>query len=423
MIDVMYLMTEDAVNSFVQFKTDLEKLRAIATPEQIQGVKASVIEMQTSTGQHFTVDEEARTAIIKVSGKLTPRPEICVSLHDGSQTIYSTIVESIAQAELMPTVEKIRIEFDTPGGYADGIEKAALAIKQCKKPTEGIVTGMACSGGFWLLSMCDTKIAATPLAQVGSIGVIVEAIDRSAQDKESGIKRYVLTSKNAPDKFNDIGTEKGRKGIVNRINDIERVFIKRVAEGFGISEETVLNDFGKGGVLIAEDALKVGMIEKIDEGKMNSIESVKNGDNRTEDIKINKKNSEEVSMSLKELLNQNPEAKAEYEASKIAVASDERARISKLMKLSGVVASEELYEAIESGVSTGDYAEAQLSAQNAARLKASNISDIGKIKPNAQTPKDTDVEDDNLDSDVPDDAIISEDQAKAAAKNFYGGDS
>ena len=76
-------------------------------------------------------------------GHLVHKPEICVALSDGSQTLYSTIAESSKMADSMPSVKRVRYEFDTPGGGMNGIEKAAIAIKQVKKPTIGVVIGRA----------------------------------------------------------------------------------------------------------------------------------------------------------------------------------------------------------------------------------------------------------------------------------------
>jgi ClpP class serine protease len=419
MIDVLYVMRENVVQNFVNFKSDLEAIRATATPEQIQEVEGSIKKLQTSTGQAFSIDEESGTAIIPIVGTLTPKPQICVSLFDGSQTIYKTIVESVKMAESMASVKQIRFEFSSPGGFVEGVESAAIAIKQAKKPTIGVVTHQACSGAFWLLSQCDFKIAATPLAQVGSIGVIIEAIDRKKEDKERGIKRIVMTSRNAPNKFKDIATEEGQKKIIDHITKIESVFFERVAEGFSVSVETVKNDFGQGGVLIGAEAVKAGMLEKIDENIMHSFELIDN----SQSLNINIKNQKGVSMSLSlnELLSQNPEARAEYESSISAAVKDERVRIGKLVKLSGVIMSDGLNTAIDSGISTGDFAEEQLTAQNAVRESASNVSQLGTVTAGAQVPKDSAVEGDEPKSED-DGVIMTEEQAKKEAKEFYGGD-
>lgn len=325
MLEVLYAMEEAALQSYVSFKSDIDKLRSIATPDQIDKVKSAVQELQLSTGQFFTLDEESGIAQIPIMGTLTPKAEICVSLTDGSQTIYSSIVEAISKAEMLPSVKEIHFIFDTPGGYVSGVDSAAIAIKNSKKPTKAIVVGMACSAGYWLASQCDEIIAATPLAQVGSIGVLVEVIDRSKMDEDNGIKRYVLTSENAPEKFPDVGTKAGRDKVIKRLTDIEKVFISRVAEGRGVSSDEVKEKYGRGAVLIASDAISAGMIDSVKE-KVFFDDTSK--DREDDDMfsssgndfspaatpgKVNKKKEEGKNMpTLKELLAQNPGAMEEY---------------------------------------------------------------------------------------------------------------
>lgn len=324
MIDILFAMEETALQSFVNFKSDLDKQRALATPDQIDKVTASVQKLQSRTGQFFTFDEETGIVTIPISGTLTPKPEICVSLHDGSQTLYPTIVDATKQAQNLASVKKVRYIYATPGGYVSGVEDAALAIRDCKIETEAVVTDMAASAGYWLASQSNNIIAKSPLASVGSIGVLVEVIDRSDRDKENGIKRFVLTSKNAPEKFPDVGTKSGRDKIITRLTDIEKVFISRVAEGRGVSADTVKSDFGRGAVFTAEDALAVGMIDRIENGFKSNIDD-KTGKNKvaanisTQNStpatpgEINKPPKEKTMETLQEFLDKNPGAKVDLD--------------------------------------------------------------------------------------------------------------
>ena len=88
-------------------------------------------------------------------------------------------------------------------------------------------------------------------------------IDRSEQDKRNGIVRHTLVSSNAPNKVADISTEDGRQNIINRITKLEGVFIDYVALGRNTTAENVMKNFGQGGMLIASEALEVGMIDDI----------------------------------------------------------------------------------------------------------------------------------------------------------------
>jgi ClpP class serine protease len=333
MIDVLFAMEETALQSFVDFKSNLDKQRALATPDQIDKVTAAVQKIQSSTGQFFSFDEESGDAIIPITGTLTPKPEICVSLHDGSQTLYPSIIDSIAQAEKMRGVKRIKYIFATPGGYVSGIEPAAIAMKNAKIPSIGIITDMAASAGYWLASQCGELVAQSPLSSAGSIGVLVEVVDRSKQYEDHGIKRYVLTSKNAPEKFPDVGTKAGRDKVITRLTDIEKVFISRVAEGRGVSIEKVKEDFGRGAVFTAEDALMAGMIDrientfskKINKKKVEKIESpiILNADTKqnlpsANTVENKPKQKENTMNELEKFLAENSGAKADYDKAIVA---------------------------------------------------------------------------------------------------------
>ena len=408
MANFLYAMEENSLRNFVSFKTQMEKLQAMATPAQIDKVKAAVEEINLRSGQSFEVDDVSGVANIPISGTLTPRAEICTSLSDGSQTLYSTIVQAIKQAEKMPSVREIHFIIDSPGGFVSGLDMASLAIRDCKKPTIAMVTGMAASAAYWLASQCDQVIALTPIAEIGSIGVLVELVDRSEADKNEGLQRYVLTSKNAPEKFQDIGTKEGRDKVITRITEIESIFISRVAKGRKVSLNKVKEDFGQGSVLIAKDALKAGMIDAVEDNDSLLFQA------RCPEKK--RKTKEEVSMNLTDLLKSNPEAKAEIEASKKTAIAEgikaEKARVNELLKISGATVSDELKAAIEGDQNAGDYAKAELNRQNAARAEAEKT-DLGKVK-TAQTPKDNAVKED-----LPEGAM-TEEQARAEAKKFGG---
>ncbi len=59
-------------------------------------------------------------------------------------------------------------------------------------------------------------------------------------------------------------TEAGRDKIVKRLTDLESVFVEYVAFGRKTTADDILNNFGRGAVLIARDARHIGMIDSIE---------------------------------------------------------------------------------------------------------------------------------------------------------------
>jgi ATP-dependent protease ClpP protease subunit len=107
-----------------------------------------------------------------------------------------------------------------------------------------------------------------------------------------------------------------------------------------------------------------------------------NGDGNIEEEDIS-------DMKLEEYLNSNPEAKAENDlAIKNAVAEGikaEKERGDKYFNLAGATVPKELKEAYKNGLSTGDYAEAEMLRANEAKAKAGDTN-LGALTVKDQTP-------------------------------------
>ncbi len=218
---------------------------------------------------------------------------------------------------------------------------------------------MAASGGYWLASQAGKIIASSPTDLIGSLGVVVEEVDRSKQDESQGITRRVYTSTDAPDKRIDTSTDEGQKKIIAQLDDIHEIFASRVASGRGLSIKKVNSDFGHGGLLVAEKALASGMIDEV-VGSINkmttksSSKSIVNG-NKTAAVAESKK---EKSMDIITLKKDHPGVYAQAVQDGIKEERERRNALSAIAKadpenenLSAVVA-----EAIEQGTMATDLA-------------------------------------------------------------------
>ncbi len=217
---------------------------------------------------------EGEEAIISITGPLSRTgPGFLARLFGFGGTAYNDIIESLKIAQEDPIVKKIRLIMDTPGGEVKGTDDVFQAVQAAKKikPVIAENHGMLASGGYWIASAATQIVATSPSNETGSIGIIATALDLTKMREKDGIKLIVLTSKNAPDKAQDMTKKSGRDSVQERINALERVFISRIAEGRGVTIEHIQQNFGQGAVLIAQDpdnsnpdALSVGMIDAVD---------------------------------------------------------------------------------------------------------------------------------------------------------------
>ncbi len=113
------------------------------------------------------------------------------SLSSGPSTI--ALRKQVRQASADPKCVGIMMQFDSPGGSADGTEELAsdIAAAGAKKPVWGFADGMACSAAYWAFSACSYCMAG-PGSVLGSIGTYGVMYDRSAQFAQNGVKAMVV---------------------------------------------------------------------------------------------------------------------------------------------------------------------------------------------------------------------------------------
>jgi len=258
---IYYAMEEETLQGYIDHKNLISEQSINLSAEEVSRIKLELEEFRVNDRVLFTID--GNTASMNISGVLEPKPDPCAIMFGFDMTTYSDIINGISEAEANPAIENMKLFFDTPGGNIVGLFKACDSVRNSSLNITGIVVGMAASAGYALLSQCDRIELENESNEVGSIGVRTDRIDRTEQDRQNGVVRHTLVSENAPNKVSDISTEKGRLQVIERITKFESVFIDYVAIGRNTTAENVKENFGKGGMLIAREALQAGMIDNI----------------------------------------------------------------------------------------------------------------------------------------------------------------
>jgi len=241
---------------------------------------------------------EDNVAYIDISGPMVNKHN-CATIFFGCCS-YLDIIEAIDKVSEMDNVEKVIFNVDSPGGMVTGCDNCSQAIAAMEIPTEARIDNMAASAAYWIASQCDSIVATSLTSSFGSIGVVIEYWDTTKANELQGFTKVVITSDNAPNKRLDALDEDDRRKIKSGLTEIEEIFIRRVAEGRKVTRSDVLAKFGQGGMVLAEKSIEAGMIDNIEIITNNSIKS-------SETVS-------EENMSLKELLEKNPEAKNELDA-------------------------------------------------------------------------------------------------------------
>jgi capsid assembly protease len=386
MIRIDYAMQNDLVEQYVKTKDAIIEAREKMSADEVEKSKAEII----ASAQINQIDKETglaefeirdRVAYIPVEGMLAEQVDVCAAFFGESVTTYGYIREAAKEADENPLVQKIVFLMNSGGGAVNGVSITSEVIRGLSKPTVAAVSDMAASACYWLASQCDEIVGITNTGFYGSIGVVTEIVDRKKGDEAQGIKRYVITNVESKDKRPDVSKKEGMDVVLERLGAIYGVFsgsilIKRTGK---LDQEKIDGLHGK--MLIAEEALQYGLIDKLISSSELG-EYIKEESPAVGGVNITK----EGLMNFNEFIDSNPEAKAEHEAliaeaiatGKKEAVKAESERVAEILNLSGAVLSDEIMTAIKEGQSAGEYAKAALKVANV-KLPKDNAEELKGI--------------------------------------------
>lgn len=194
-------------------------------------------------------------AVITVDGATTKK-NTWINAACGGLVGYDTISNYLSKAESDTNVNKILLHLDTVGGDVAGVDNLQELIKTSQKETITLYDNVGASAGVWYGTASD-KIYATPMTEIGSIGVMAGYYEPRKDDK-----KVVLVSHNAQNKTCKLNGDCKNK-IQSKIDHIESIFHSRVSANTGLSKEEIIKYFNYGDTVSSEKALEVGFIDGI----------------------------------------------------------------------------------------------------------------------------------------------------------------
>lgn len=153
---------------------------------------------------------------------------------------------------------------DSPGGEIIGVHELASYIYQArqKKLMIAYAAGDFCSAMYWIGSACHF-IVADPTALIGSIGTVIQFVDRTEQLKKNGIKVWSMVSSQSPNKRVDPTKDPGKKMYQAMLDETADVFINDVAMYRGTTPENLIKAGNYGFVRVGRSALEHGLCDAI----------------------------------------------------------------------------------------------------------------------------------------------------------------
>jgi len=204
---------------------------------------------------------DAGVATIALKGPLTKDGGWWTRYMGGTSS--TSFAEAIDAASSDPSVKAILIDCDCPGGEVLGTPAAAEAVARCQKPVLAYVSGMCCSGAYWICSQAD-GIYGRPESQSGNIGCYTYLTDTSEMYKRIGIKVEVFRS--GDHKAVGIAgtkiTDAQRTEIQKRIDGIADLFRAAVASGRRMKPEKV-SAVSDGRSFLGAQAVSEGLLDGV----------------------------------------------------------------------------------------------------------------------------------------------------------------
>ncbi len=256
----------------------LEQILAIAN-RQGEDLEALAARLGRPLENTREVTIRGDVAVIPIRGPISRRANLFTEI--SGATSLELLAKDFNTAIESPSIRRIVLDIDSPGGAVAGISEFAAMVNKSEKPVTAYVENMAASAAYWIASAAD-KIIMSDTAMAGSIGVV----GTYRPDKSDTVR---IISTQSPLKQATPDTEKGLAEVQARVDDLAAVFIGAVAKYRGVTREKVLADFGQGGIKVGEKAVSAGMADRI--GSLESVIAGSAGETH-EGITMTEKNTQ-----------------------------------------------------------------------------------------------------------------------------------
>lgn len=182
----------------------------------------------------------------------------------GGTVSMQGLVQKLRAANAEPTVKSIILDVDSPGGSVDGVPEAAAEIASSTKPIVAVANTWAASAAYWLASQAD-ELVVTPSGEVGSIGVYAMHEDLSKLLEQQGVTpTLVRAGDNKAQTHPYFPLSEAAKADLQKKVDAAAVrFDAAVAKGRAVSSLTVREKFGQGLMFSADEAVSLGMADRV----------------------------------------------------------------------------------------------------------------------------------------------------------------
>jgi signal peptide peptidase SppA len=207
-------------------------------------------------------NKEKKVGLLQIEGALTNIAYEGICGETGCS--YESLVVD-AKYLIEEGAKTIVLDIDSGGGEAYGCFEAANTVRQMAD-NNGVkiityVDGMAASAAYAWAIIAD-EVVANPMAEVGSIGVVMQLLDTSKYHENLGLKRVFVYAGDSKIPFAPDGsfTESFLADLQDGVDFFYNEFIEHVAFHRNISKEQIMGTQAK--VFLPSKAAELGLIDK-----------------------------------------------------------------------------------------------------------------------------------------------------------------
>lgn len=223
--------------------------------------------MATRARRQDATDVRAGVAVLPLFGVLAHRAHMVSQVSGAGGTSTEMFGRMLASALDDPAVRTIVMDVDSPGGSVAGTMELAERVYEARqrKPIIAVANATAASAAYWIASAA-TEFVVTPSGSVGSIGVLAVHTDRSGALTRDGIRPTLIHAGRykTEGNSNEPLSADGRAEIQRMIDQAYTKMTSAIGRYRGRAAADVREHFGQGRMLTAQDALRAGMIDRID---------------------------------------------------------------------------------------------------------------------------------------------------------------
>ena len=247
---------------------DFEALSALLLPCVMQGnLDQAESQLNKSTLKAYATDPTYLAGRWELDDETLPEGSVAVIELEGVLYSWNTFALErwLLMAEANEKICGVVLWVNGPGGMVAHVDVVVSTIQDMTKPVATFVAGMMCSAHFWLGSAADRIVVASPLCEVGSVGVMVTWSSWKKYFEKNGIDVRDIYPDSADLKNREYRAleDDGDEGpIKEHLARLHEVFARSVAEHLGVEYDPELPLF-RGEVFSGAEALELGYVDEL----------------------------------------------------------------------------------------------------------------------------------------------------------------